>query len=140
MRLLSVLLIAAAVGCNRAPADTVDNRRAAAERYLEAVPMKPMVRDMAVQIAGAMPEPERSAFIRAMTESTQIDVLENAAEQAMIRHFTAGEIEALADFYGSEEGRSVMQKMPLYMADVMPAIQQELMRTAGQLDPSSGFD
>ena len=39
---------------------------------------------------------------------------------------TALALVALAAFYGSPEGRSITKKFGAYMADVMPAIQEEL--------------
>jgi hypothetical protein len=50
----------------------------------------------------------------------------------MVRHFTVRELNALTDFYGSPEGRSAMKKFGAYMADVMPAIQQEMARAIQQ--------
>jgi hypothetical protein len=32
----------------------------------------------------------------------------------------------LAQFYGSPTGQSIMQKMPVYMAEVMPTIQNQI--------------
>ncbi len=41
---------------------------------------------------------------------------------AMVRNFTADEIEALVDFYSSPIGISIMKKFPGYLADVQPGI------------------
>jgi hypothetical protein len=45
---------------------------------------------------------------------------------SMAKHFTVDELNALADFYGSREGRSAMKKFGAYMADIMPVIEQEM--------------
>jgi len=37
-------------------------------------------------------------------------------------------LNALADFYESPEGNSAMKKMGEYMADVMPTLQEEMVR------------
>jgi len=52
----------------------------------------------------------------------------------MVRHFTVRELNALADFYGSPEGRSVMNKFGSYMADITPALQQEMLRAIKQYE------
>ena len=43
------------------------------------------------------------------------------------------ELTALRDFYASSEGRSVMGKMPAFMAEVMPRIMQRSLRISGEL-------
>lgn len=47
---------------------------------------------------------------------------------AMIKNFTADELKALADFYGSAVGKSAMAKMGAYMADAMGPMMTELKR------------
>ena len=63
-----------------------------------------------------------------MTKELDVTKLSNAMRNSMVARFTVGEIDALADFYGSPEGKSVMKKLGLYMADVMPVIEAETMR------------
>jgi hypothetical protein len=40
-----------------------------------------------------------------------------------VKHFTAEELQALANFYGSPVGKSAMKKFGQFMADAMPNIQ-----------------
>jgi len=47
-------------------------------------------------------------------------------KESMVKNFTADELKALADFYGSPVGKSAMKKFGAYMADVMPSIQAEV--------------
>ena len=51
----------------------------------------------------------------------------------MIDTFTADELNALADFYGSKHGNSAMQKFGRYMGQVVPAVQAELQRCFQQI-------
>jgi hypothetical protein len=53
-------------------------------------------------------------------------------KDSMIKHFTANELKALADFYGSPVGKSAMLKFGAYMADAMPAIQAEVFKAYGE--------
>ena len=51
----------------------------------------------------------------------------------MLKTFTAEELNALADFYGSKNGYSAMRKFGSYMALVTPALQQEVQRALQQI-------
>lgn len=108
--------------------DTPENRQAAAERYLAVAPFGRLMKDAIEKSALTLPVERRSSFRELMTRHVRLDVLERAAKASMVRHFTVQELNALADFYGSPEGRSAMRKFGDYMADIMPAVQQEMAR------------
>lgn len=108
--------------------DTPGNRQAAAERYLAVAPMDSMLKDSIEKMAVNLPEDQRASFLDFMSKYVRMNVLERAAVSSMVRHFTVQELNALANFYGSPEGRSAMKKFGGYMADVMPVIQQEMTR------------
>jgi len=55
---------------------------------------------------------------------------------AMVKHFTTEELKALADFYGSPIGKLAMQKFGACMADVMSALEAELMKVQAKLNQS----
>jgi len=114
--------------------DTPGNRQAAAERYLAIAPMDSMMRDTIEKTSENFPEGQRKIFVEFMTKYVRINVLERAAVSSMVRHFTVRELNALADFYGSPEGRSVMNKFGAYMADVMPVLQQEMERAMDEYE------
>ncbi len=105
--------------------DTNGNRIAAAERYLEVVSMKDMMRDMFVESAKNLPKEYRAHYIELMGKNVNAAVLERAALTSMVHHFTVSELNAMTNFYGSKEGKSIMAKFGTYMADIMPTIQQE---------------
>ncbi len=105
--------------------DTYGNRLVAAERYLRVANMKDMMRDMIIETAKNLPEKIRGAYIALMNKHIHVEVIERVALASMVKHFTVDELNALADFYGSKEGRSAMKKFGAYMGDVMPVIQQE---------------
>jgi hypothetical protein len=46
----------------------------------------------------------------------------------MAKHFTVAENKALAYFYGSQVGRSAMNKFGAYMADIISVLQQEMLK------------
>ena len=112
--------------------DTPGNRQAAAERYLVVAPLDSMMKDTIEKNSDNLPVEQRKAYVNFMTKYIRINVLERAAMSSMVRHFTVRELNALADFYGSPEGRAAMKKFGAYMADVMPTIQQEMTRAIQQ--------
>ena len=110
--------------------DSTANREMAVNKYLSVQPMRKVLSDMTTQISQTLPENQKREFETLMNEKVNVDVIEVAARQSMMRHFTAREILFLAQFYSSPEGRSVMSKFPKYMTDVMPVVQNELARAA----------
>jgi hypothetical protein len=112
--------------------NTPENRRKQAMRYLEATPPKELLADMTEQMAKNIPEAQQQMFRDAMTKYIDVDALSAAITEAMIKNFTADELGALADFYGSPLGKSAMKKFGGYMADVMPAMQMQVMQAVAK--------
>jgi hypothetical protein len=110
----------------RAVADPPANRLEAARRYLKAVPPLELVKETVDQLAQKVPEDRREEFRKVLAQMVHSEHIEKITLDAIVKHFTVKEINALAAFYGSPEGRSISKKFNAYMADVMPAIQQEL--------------
>lgn len=108
--------------------DTSLNRLAQAERYLEITPPKDMFQDVAEQVAMNFDPSQRQAFKELITKHLDIEALTKTMQDAMVIHFTADELKALADFYGSPAGKSSMKKFGAYMADVMPSVQAEVVK------------
>ena len=131
MRFLMLLLLLPAF--HALAADTEQERVAAAKRYLEVAQMSRITDDTVTELAKGLPAEQRGKFLQFMREAVRPEVLERAALASMVKVFTAQEINALADFYGSPVGKSAMSKFGLYMADVMPVIQQEMLRAMQSL-------
>jgi hypothetical protein len=116
--------------------DTPETRRREAERYLQVSPPKELFEDIADKMAANLPPDQRDQFKRMMTADLDIAALSKAMTDAMVKHFTTDELKALADFYGSPVGRSAMQKFGAYMADLMPALQAEIIKAQAKLNQS----
>ncbi len=116
--------------------DTPETRRKEAERYLQVSPPKALFEDMADKMTMNLPPDQRQQVKRMMTAELDIGALTKAMTDAMVKHFTTEELKALADFYGSPIGKSAMQKFGAYMADVMPALQAEVMKAQSKLNQS----
>jgi hypothetical protein len=108
--------------------DTPEARREAVRRHLAAVPIEGMLDDMINTLAGQVPEARRPEFVDLMKKMIAPDTVRAMTLDAMPRHFTVAEIDAMTAFYGSPEGRSIMKKFGPYMGDLMPRIQAEVLR------------
>ena len=114
--------------------DTPETRRREAERYLQVNPPKALLDDMVDKMAANLPPDQRDQFKRVMTTQFDLAALTKASMDAMVKNFTTDELKALADFYGSPIGKSAMQKVGAYMADIMPAVQAEIMKAAAKMN------
>jgi len=69
-------------------------------------------------------DPVQSAeFREILTNAIDIRAITNLTRDKLIIHFTADELSALANFYGSRHGKTAMSKFGVYMADLMPQLQ-----------------
>jgi hypothetical protein len=133
--MLTLALVVSTAGCGsgddagsiRTLADTPENRAAEARRYLEAMPPRKLLEEMADGMAGAMPGMDADELKDLFFKYMDYDAFEAHLVTSLEKHFTATEIGALADFYGSDIGQSAMRKFPAYMADAMPFIQEQTM-------------
>lgn len=124
----------AAAGNAGATPDTRQNRLSAAERYLATTPIEAMFDEVIDHLAksGQLPM-DQTEFMAEFTARMDIAKLKTVTLAAMVKHFTADELNAMADFYGSAAGQSVVRKMGAYMADVLPVIQVETVRVLQEI-------
>jgi len=108
--------------------DTPESRLIAATNYLQVASMGKLLDDTIEELALQIYPEQRDEFKKYMKKGIRIDLLEKAAVESMVKTFTTQELQALVDFYGSQIGKSIMNKMGMYTADVMPSIQQEVER------------
>ncbi|CAM8634679.1 Domain of unknown function DUF2059 [Comamonadaceae bacterium] len=131
IKAIRAVVFAAIVGIASTPTfaqDSPANRATAADRYLKAVPIEKILDDSFRELSKQLPANNRAQFIEQMKMVVRADFIEKLSRESMIRTFTADELNALADFYGSKNGSSAMHKFGTYMSEVMPAIQQEVQR------------
>lgn len=108
--------------------DTPENRAKEAARYMETTPPEDIMKDIAEQISQNLSPENRREFKDLIGKHLNIAVITKAIKDALVKHFTADELKALANFYNSPVGKSAMKKFSLYMADVMPVIQSEIIK------------
>ena len=139
MMLMAVMGLAApAVQAGDSPAE----RAAALQRYLRAVPSTKLYDDMLADLKRTLLEGRREAVMAQFKSGFSPEVIDRITGEALVKIYTADEINALADFYESKHGASVMKKMPQLMSEMMPAIQREMFKAMqkiqqGQSGPSS---
>ena len=107
--------------------DTQENRMEAARRYLEAVPPEEMLSDFLDNMGTMFSEEQLDQVKKVCLHYIDLKAYEEYMIESMTKHFTAEELDAMADFYGSKVGKSVMEKMGKYMAEAMPFMQQQMM-------------
>jgi hypothetical protein len=112
----------------RGAGDTPALRAAAATRYLHIYSMRDMMAGMADSMAVQIPVEGRKRFVDMMKNSFDYDAMNRLSCNALAKHFSVEEINALAAFYGSPAGRSAMTKFGPYMTDLMPGIMLEMQK------------
>ncbi|HPE59612.1 MAG: DUF2059 domain-containing protein [Thiothrix sp.] len=108
--------------------DTPQNRLEQAERYLEANPPSVMLQEIALSTTASLPVEARQPFIDMLTKHLDIERLTTGMKTVLVQHFTADELCVLADFYSRAGAKSAMAKMNLYMTDIFPLIQEEMLK------------
>lgn len=94
--------------------DSIANRTVAAERYAVATNFHKMFDDTASAISTTMTADQAEKFrkeISGIRKNFKRDAID-----LMIRYFTADELHALADFYETPIGKSILNKFPEFMS------------------------
>ncbi|HEY9073847.1 MAG TPA: hypothetical protein VIN67_06905, partial [Desulfobaccales bacterium] len=133
----TILLVVLAAACTSQPAktlaDTPENRTAEAKRYLEAMPPKEMLHDVAERVGPRFPEKERPLFLQVMASPAMEKAAYRIILNALVKNFTVGELKAMVDYYGSPEGHSAYKKSVPFMSETIPQIQQEVKNSMAAL-------
>lgn len=126
--LLSAAIIITTASNAFALEDSPKNRAIQAERYLTVNSPQDIFRDIAERTKDSLPTDEQQTFIDLLTKYLDLDVLEQAMKASLMSHFTAEELFALANFYSMPGSKSAMNKMGIYMSDVIPVVHDEMIK------------
>lgn len=107
---------------------TTPEKIAAAKRYLGTVNVKSLFEGTFQAIKERLPEEEAKDIVDNMAKEIKYDEVERIIRETIVNYFTTEELNALADFYGSDIGRSVTKKFPDYFSEVNTAVQLEAQR------------
>ncbi len=105
--------------------DTPQSREQQADRYLTAVPPEGMIDELLSRTADTLPPADQDQFKTLVSKHLDRARITAAIRAAMAKSFTADELQALADFYGSPLGKSAMAKMQNYQAELAPTLMSE---------------
>ncbi|TXH71621.1 MAG: DUF2059 domain-containing protein [Thiothrix sp.] len=128
MKSLFFLCILAITTLAFALEDNVDNRQMQAKRYLEANPPKEIAQALADQTVSILPEAERKPYIEMLTKHLDLTTINQSMHAALVKYFTADELEVLANFYSNPEAKTALAKMDKYMTDILPVLQSEMLK------------
>jgi hypothetical protein len=108
------------------PASAQGDRRAAAEAYARVVDYPLLIEKAATRRAAELPAAEREAFLAFITEEVDAEMTRFYAISAMVELFEASELEALASFAATPEGRSALAKLPALGAVLTPLVERQI--------------
>jgi len=121
------------LSCGKIPGitkeDTPANREESGKKYFKVVSPQDMMKDMVANIALTLPEADRSMYIDTMIKNLDLKKIEDIMGKAIVKNFTVKEIDAMAAYYGTPEGKSTMKKFGTYMADLMPELNKEVYKS-----------
>jgi hypothetical protein len=108
------------------PSSAQSDRRAAAEAYARVVDYPLLIEKAASRRAAVLPASEREAFLAFVTDEVDFDMTRFYATSAMVDLFEASELQALASFAATPEGRSALAKLPALGAILSPIIERQI--------------
>lgn len=101
---------------------------AAAEKYLRNINLEQSFQSIYDALLQRLPGDAGAAVIASMRQKVDMDKIKSMVKQTLKAHYTLEELQALAEFYSSDVGRSISMKLPGYLEDVNLAIQKEAER------------
>lgn len=117
--------------------DSPELRAQAAGRYLEVQPVSAMVEEvlpLAQMRVRNLPEDQQQKYLSFVRKLVRVDLMEQKAREALVKEFTADELNALAALYGSKDGASAMKKLQ-YTAPLVLLVRTELERAMACVGP-----
>jgi hypothetical protein len=108
------------------PAGAQGDRRSAAEAYARVVDYRLLIEKSATRRAAELPASEREAFVEFITKQVDFEMTRFYAISAMVDLFEASELEALASFAATPEGRSALAKLPALGAILIPIVERQI--------------
>jgi hypothetical protein len=132
--LMTVVLVVMASACSdtgqsqsaKALPDNPENRIVVAKKYLEVMPPKELLHEVATRVAPTLPEKNRKVFIDVMSSPAMEQAATQISLNGLVKYFTVDELNAMVAFYGSPTGKAAFKKFAPYMGEIMPQIQQEV--------------
>ena len=102
------------------------DRQAAAEAYARIVDYSLLIEKAATRRAAELPVSEQEAFIEFIIEEVDFEMTRFYATISMVDLFEASELQALASFAATPEGRSALAKLPALGAILNPIVERQI--------------
>jgi hypothetical protein len=125
-RTLCVCVVALALTSLGLSASAQSGRRSAAEAYARVVDYPLLIEKAATREAAALPASEQEDFIKFVTKKVDSEMTRFYAISAMVDLFEASELQALASFAATPEGRSALAKLPALGAVLTPIVERQI--------------
>jgi hypothetical protein len=138
--LLALVLVVMASACSdtkqghlvKALPDNPENRIVVAKRYLEVMPPKELLHEVATRVAPTLAEKNRKVFVDVMNSPAMEQAAIKISLDGLVKYFTVDELNAMVAFYGSPTGKAAYKKFAPYMGEIMPQIQQEVRKAVAE--------
>lgn len=129
VKLINKIVIALALVLSiqgAALAEQVDKEKdAAIQQYLKVAPVDTMLSDALGDFLKQAP-PDTQQAIEETFKIIDKKKISDAMVESLRKHLTTSEIKALTKFYGSADGKSIMRKMSIVQAEIIPVLQAEM--------------
>ena len=102
------------------------DRQAAAEAYARIVDYSLLIEKAATRRAAELPVSEQEAFIEFIIEEVDFEMTRFYATISMVDLFEASELQALASFAATPEGRSALAKLPALGGILNPIVERQI--------------
>lgn len=93
-----------------------------AKKILKINPVQKDLDDAVAALAQQVPANRRVLFKSIIDRSIKIDRLNTAAQLAFVEVFTVSELQTMLDYYSSEDGKAIQEKMPEFEEKLEPVI------------------
>ena len=112
------LAVVGSVGAYAAAEDDLAQKKVLAQDFFEVRPVSDAADFAIAQIAQTKPEAERNLFIKQMRVNMDYARLEAEMTKVLVDTYSAEEIKAMTAFYGSDVGKSIMDKQSSFQQGV----------------------
>lgn len=124
-RLVSIFFMLTVIAAPAA-AENRAEREAAARRYLDVVGPGSIVEESALPAFRGIPPVEAHEIAKAYLAELDMERIEQLLVDALVLRFTAAELDALATFQATPEGRSAMRKLGRHRRDVASVLHADI--------------
>ena len=109
-----------------------------AQTYSKLVPVDAEIKETIEQLALQVPVAQRVQFKAILAQNIKVDRLRSASELALTEIFTVEELKALTEFYKTDAGQAIKDKMPDYQGRLQPVLEQMIQDSLVSLQNQMG--